>query len=72
MRTLRISVGPTVTSFADGWDPAVATTYLTRWFEERHLRHDVLSPEETAGAILSALDDPASPDDLTVIGAEAT
>ncbi len=71
VRTLRISVGPTVTSFADGWDPETATVYLTRWFEEGQLRHDVLSPEETAGAILRALDDPASPDDLTVIGAEA-
>jgi NAD(P)-dependent dehydrogenase (short-subunit alcohol dehydrogenase family) len=71
VRTLRISVGPTVTSFADGWDADVATTYLTRWFEEGQLRHDVLTPDETAGAILRALDDPASPDDLTVIGAEA-
>ena len=71
VRTLRVVVGPTATSFADGWDPDVMTPYFEQWAAEGYLRHEVLEPDQTAAAILIALDHPDSPDDLSVIGTEA-
>jgi NAD(P)-dependent dehydrogenase (short-subunit alcohol dehydrogenase family) len=72
VRTIRVAVGPTATSFADGWDPDRFATYFEQWAAEGHLRHEVLEPDWTASAILAALDDPDSPDDLSVIGPEAS
>jgi NAD(P)-dependent dehydrogenase (short-subunit alcohol dehydrogenase family) len=71
LRTIRVAVGPTSTSFADGWDPETATGFLGGWAERGYLRHTILEPAETAAMILAALDDPDAPDDLSVIGAEA-
>jgi NAD(P)-dependent dehydrogenase (short-subunit alcohol dehydrogenase family) len=68
IRTVRIDVGPTATAFADGWDPDVAGPFFEGWARDGYLRHQVLEPAETAAAILSALDAPGSPDDLSVIG----
>ena len=72
VRTIRVAVGPTATSFADGWDPDCFATYFEQWAADGHLRHEVLEPDWTAAAILAALDDPDSPDDLSVIGPEAS
>jgi NAD(P)-dependent dehydrogenase (short-subunit alcohol dehydrogenase family) len=71
IRTLRIAIGPTATGFADGWAPDVVGPYFEDWLAKGYLRHAVLEPQETASAILQALDDPGSALDLTVIGAEA-
>ncbi len=68
LRTLRVAVGPTATSFADAWDPSRAGPYFTDWAERGYLRHAVLEPDVTAAAILAALDDPSADDDLRVIG----
>jgi NAD(P)-dependent dehydrogenase (short-subunit alcohol dehydrogenase family) len=70
VRFLRIAVGPTATSFADGWTPEVAGPWFERWAALGHLRHAVLEPDETAAAIVAALDDPGGGDDLRVTGAE--
>jgi NAD(P)-dependent dehydrogenase (short-subunit alcohol dehydrogenase family) len=66
VRTLRIAVGPTATSFADGWEAGAAGDYFTRWSAEGYLDDGVLEPATTAAAILAALDDAASPDDIMV------
>jgi NAD(P)-dependent dehydrogenase (short-subunit alcohol dehydrogenase family) len=72
LRTIRVAVGPTATSFADGWDADGATAYFEQWAQRGYLRHDVLEPDQTAARILAVLDDPDSPDDLLVIGDETT
>jgi len=68
VRTICVAVGPTATSFADGWDQGRAGPYFNDWAERGYLRHEVLEPDQTAAAILAALDDPDAPDDLKVIG----
>jgi NAD(P)-dependent dehydrogenase (short-subunit alcohol dehydrogenase family) len=68
VRTIRISVGPTATSFADGWDAEDAARYFAQWHDMGHLRHQVLTADDTAARILAVLDDPDGPDDVTVIG----
>jgi NAD(P)-dependent dehydrogenase (short-subunit alcohol dehydrogenase family) len=71
LRTVRVGVGPTLTSFADGWDPAVAGPLFERWAEEGYLRHAVQEPDEVALRILGLIDDRDGPEDLVLIGDES-
>ncbi len=49
----RVVVGPTITGMADGWDPARAEEYFTRWAAEgRFDRHEPRPPEIVAGRIV--------------------
>jgi NAD(P)-dependent dehydrogenase (short-subunit alcohol dehydrogenase family) len=70
LRVLCVAVGNTASSFADGWDPEVAATAFEQWIAEGRLRYEVLQCEEMAGAILAAVLDPATEDDLLIAGAE--
>ncbi|MEI7858799.1 MAG: SDR family oxidoreductase [Acidimicrobiales bacterium] len=56
LRVVRVVVGPTATSFADGWDPAVAGQYFERWAAEGYLDRAVLEPDDVAARIVAALD----------------
>jgi NAD(P)-dependent dehydrogenase (short-subunit alcohol dehydrogenase family) len=48
-------VGPTVTGFADGWDPALATEMFGRWVAEGYPCTAASAPEETAAEIVHVL-----------------
>jgi NAD(P)-dependent dehydrogenase (short-subunit alcohol dehydrogenase family) len=53
------SVGPTLTGFADGWDPDVVADVMTRWSELGLLSADDLrKPAETAADIVKLLGAP--------------
>jgi len=71
LRTLRVVVGPTVTPFADGWDPEVAGPLFQRWADEGYLAHEVQDPDGVADLVWTALDDPDAPDDVMAVGAPA-
>lgn len=67
VRVLAVTVGDTATPFADQWEPRAAGEALERWLAEGRLCHEVLQPDEVAGAILEALAG-GGPDDLVVMG----
>jgi short-subunit dehydrogenase len=70
LRVLCVAVGNTATSFADNWDPDTAAQAFEQWASEGLLRYEVLQSEEMADAILAAVVDPSTPDELLIAGAE--
>jgi NAD(P)-dependent dehydrogenase (short-subunit alcohol dehydrogenase family) len=63
----RLIVGPTFTSAAHGWDPALAAEYLALWEAGRYTRFDrVMQPEEVAGEVVRVLASPVALRDLQV------
>jgi NAD(P)-dependent dehydrogenase (short-subunit alcohol dehydrogenase family) len=70
LRVLCVAVGSTASSFADNWDPEVAGQAFEQWVAEGLLRYEVLQCNEMADAILAAVLDPSSPDDVLIAGAE--
>jgi NAD(P)-dependent dehydrogenase (short-subunit alcohol dehydrogenase family) len=70
LRVLCVAVGNTATSFADNWDPEVATQAFEQWAAGGLLRYEVLQAQEMADAILAAVLDPSTPDELLIAGAE--
>jgi NAD(P)-dependent dehydrogenase (short-subunit alcohol dehydrogenase family) len=70
LRVLCVAVGNTASSFADAWDPEIAATAFEQWAAEGRLRYEVLQCEEMAGAILDAVLDPTTDDDILIAGAE--
>ena len=69
-RVLCVAVGNTASSFADNWDPEVAGLAFEQWVAEGLLRYEVLQCSEMAEAIVAAVLDPTTPDDLLIAGAE--
>jgi NAD(P)-dependent dehydrogenase (short-subunit alcohol dehydrogenase family) len=69
LRVLCVGVGPTLTAFADRWDPDTATAAFTAWAEGEMMQHGVLEAADMAAAIIDALNDRDGPDDI-VIAAE--
>jgi NAD(P)-dependent dehydrogenase (short-subunit alcohol dehydrogenase family) len=69
LRVLCVAVGNTASSFADNWDPEVAGQAFEQWTADGLLRYEVLQCQEMADAILAALLDPATPDELLIAGA---
>jgi NAD(P)-dependent dehydrogenase (short-subunit alcohol dehydrogenase family) len=66
LRVLCVAVGPTVTGFADGWDPDTAAAAFTAWAEGDMMRHGVLEAPAMATAIIDALLDRGGPDDILI------
>ncbi len=62
-----VTVGNTATSFADRWDPPAAGAAIQRWVTDGYLRHEVLTPEAVADAVIGAVAG-AAPADITVLG----
>jgi NAD(P)-dependent dehydrogenase (short-subunit alcohol dehydrogenase family) len=69
LRVLCVAVGNTASSFADNWDPEVAGQAFEQWTADGLLRYEVLQCQEMADAILAAVLDPATPDELLIAGA---
>ena len=69
LRVLCVAVGNTASSFADNWDPEVAGQAFEQWTADGLLRYEVLQCQEMADAILVAVLDPATPDELLIAGA---
>ena len=69
LRVVRVVVGPTATSFADGWDPELAGRYFERWAAEGYLDHRVLEPEDVAARVLAVLDGSDPSDEVDAVGA---
>jgi NAD(P)-dependent dehydrogenase (short-subunit alcohol dehydrogenase family) len=70
LRVLCVAVGNTASSFADAWDPDVAGQAFEQWIAGGLLRYEVLQCSEMADAIVAAVLDPTTPDDLLIAGAE--
>lgn len=68
LRVVRVVVGPTATSFADGWDPDDAGRYFERWAEEGYLDHQVLEPDDVAARVLAVLDGSDPSDQVEAVG----
>jgi hypothetical protein len=62
-------VGPTVTDFADGWDPETAAAAFSTWAEGQMMRHGLLEASEMATAIIDAVVDRSGPDDILIAAA---
>jgi NAD(P)-dependent dehydrogenase (short-subunit alcohol dehydrogenase family) len=70
LRVLCVAVGNTASSFADNWDPEVAGQAFEQWVGDGLLRYEVLQAHEMAVAIVAAVLDPSTPNDLLIAGAE--
>jgi NAD(P)-dependent dehydrogenase (short-subunit alcohol dehydrogenase family) len=70
LRVVCVTVGNTASSFADNWDPGVAGQAFEQWVADGLLRYEVLQSDQMADAILAAVLDPSSPDELLIAGAE--
>ena len=66
LRVLCVAVGPTLTDFAAGWDPATATAAFGTSAEGQMMRHGVLEASAMAGAIIDAVLDRSGPDDILI------
>jgi NAD(P)-dependent dehydrogenase (short-subunit alcohol dehydrogenase family) len=72
LRVLCVAVGPTLTDFADGWDPETASAAFTTWAEGQMMQHGVLEASAMATAIIDAVVDRRGPDDLLIAAAPET
>jgi len=70
LRVVCVAVGNTASSFADNWDPEVATQAFEHWMEHGLLRYEVLQSREMADAIIDVVLDPTTDDDLLIAGRE--
>jgi NAD(P)-dependent dehydrogenase (short-subunit alcohol dehydrogenase family) len=50
-----VRVGPTMTSFADGWDPRLLEDYMNRWQSEGHGVAGVCDPAAVAAQVVNVL-----------------
>ncbi len=66
LRVLCVAVGPTVTDFANGWDPDTAAAAFSAWAEGQMMHHGVLEASEMATAIIDAVIDRDGPDDILI------
>ena len=66
LRVLCVAVGPTLTAFADGWDPATAATAFAAWAAGDMMHHGVLEAAAMASAIIDAVLDTSGPDDILI------
>jgi NAD(P)-dependent dehydrogenase (short-subunit alcohol dehydrogenase family) len=72
LRVLCVAVGNTASSFADGWDPELAGRAFETWVAGGLLRYEVMQSQEMADAILAAVLDADTPDELLIAGAEVS
>jgi NAD(P)-dependent dehydrogenase (short-subunit alcohol dehydrogenase family) len=70
LRVLCVAVGNTATSFADNWDPETAGRAFEQWAANGLLHYEVLQAQEMADAILAAVVDQSTPDEILIAGAE--
>ncbi len=68
LRVVRVVVGPTATSFADGWDPDAAEPYFERWAAAGYLDHRVLEPGEVADRVLAVIDGSDRSNEVDAVG----
>jgi NAD(P)-dependent dehydrogenase (short-subunit alcohol dehydrogenase family) len=66
LRVLCVAVGPTVTAFAEGWDPDMATAAFTAWAEGEMMRYGLLEAADMATAIIDAVLDVGGPNDILI------
>jgi short-subunit dehydrogenase len=66
LRVLCVAVGPTITAFADGWEPDTAAAAFGAWAEGDMMRHGVLEAPDMAAAIIDAILDTTGPDDVLI------
>jgi NAD(P)-dependent dehydrogenase (short-subunit alcohol dehydrogenase family) len=66
LRVLCVAVGPTLTDFADDWDPETATAAFSAWAEGQMMHYGVLEASEMATAIIAAVIDKSGPDDILI------
>jgi NAD(P)-dependent dehydrogenase (short-subunit alcohol dehydrogenase family) len=66
LRVLCVAVGPTLTSFADGWDPDTAAAAFAAWAAGDMMHYGILEPTAMATAIIDAVLDSSGPDDILI------
>lgn len=57
----RLTVGPTLTTIARGWDTELAQRLATEWLAAGWSPERVMTPEEVAKRVVDVLSDPAPP-----------
>jgi len=67
LRVSTVVVGPTVTEFADEWDPQLAVKVHNRWVTEGYLLSGAMAPEVMADQIVTVLASPARIDEMHVM-----
>lgn len=63
----RVVVGPTITGFADTWDPDAAGDYFDRWQREGYFESGVSRPEDVAEQVVNVLSAPVRVDTVRVM-----
>lgn len=62
----RIVIGPTVTEFAEGWDPELFAEAGALWVQRAYLGVGAMDPEVVAGEVVNVLATPARVDSITL------
>jgi NAD(P)-dependent dehydrogenase (short-subunit alcohol dehydrogenase family) len=64
----RVAVGPTMTGFADAWDPDRSIEYFERWDADAYVRpgQAIMTPEQVATEVLHILRSPANLEEVVL------
>ena len=62
----RVVIGPTVTEFAEGWDPELFAEAGALWVQRAYLGVGAMDPDAVAGEVVNVLASPARVDSITI------
>ncbi len=66
VRFTRVVIGPTVTEFAEGWDPELFAEAGALWVQRAYLGVAAMDPDLVAGEVVNLLASPARVDSITI------
>ena len=66
VRFTRVVIGPTVTEFAEGWDPELFAEAGALWVQRAYLGVGAMDPDVVAGEVVNVLASPARVDSITI------
>ena len=66
MRFTRVVIGPTVTEFAEGWDPELFAHAGALWVQRAYLGVAAMDPDMVAGEVVNLIASPARVDSITI------
>jgi len=66
VRFTRVVIGPTVTEFAEGWDPELFADAGALWVQRAYLGVAAMDPDMVAGEVVNLIASPARVDSITI------
>ena len=66
VRFTRVVIGPTVTEFAEGWDPELFADAGALWVQRAYLGVAAMDPDMVAREVVNLIASPARVDSITI------